>query len=94
MNHLTSGLSSRFGAFADDYKVYLDYNAVDGGSDGITTLQRDYNSIYTISSSWNLNLNSSKCVATRFSRKFAGWNELGSDWSYHVGDCFRFFGFT
>ena len=43
VNYLTQGLVSQFGAFADDYKIYLQYDmGSDAGVEGRLTLQRDW----------------------------------------------------
>jgi hypothetical protein len=87
VNHLTHRLGSRFGAFADDFKIYLHYQRQDVLEvDGMATLQRDLDAIFEVAASWNLFLNPAKCVVMRFSRHFAGINTLGGGTKYRLGN--------
>ena len=83
VNFLISGLPSNHGAFSDDCKIYLHYSR-DAVQNGMTTLQRDLEQLAMVADSWNLSLNRSKCVM-RFSRRFAGWNNIVSDFKYELG---------
>jgi hypothetical protein len=84
VNFLTDGLVSKFGAFADDFKIYLSFQRCDVVG-GMSALQRDLDSVFQTASSWNLSLNPSKCVVFRFRRRFAGWVGLGADAVYTLG---------
>ena len=47
VNYITQGLVSQLGAFADDYKIYLQYDmGSDAGVKGRLTLQRDLDRIF------------------------------------------------
>jgi hypothetical protein len=86
VNCLTDGLVSNFGAFADDYKIYMHYSRREVLEEtGMACLQSDLDRVYTVSSSWNLSLNPDKCVVLRFSRRFVGLAELGGGVMYSLG---------
>ena len=67
---------SKYGAFADDYKIYLQYHQSDS-LEGMNALQGNLNQLSLVASSWNLSLNKNKCVVLRFSRRFACWGTIG-----------------
>ena len=81
---LTDGLVSKFGAFADDFKIYLSFQRYDVVG-GVSALQRDLDRVFQNFSSWNLSLNPSKCVVFRFRKRFAGWVVLDMDTVYTLG---------
>ena len=68
VNSLTDGLSAKCMAFADDFKLFLHCSEKD--SDNLlahmVTLQRDLDKLSSTAASWNLQLNTSKCVVMRF----------------------------
>ena len=63
VNYLMEGVSSRWYAYADDFKLYVRTGKKGGCA---TELQRDLDIITGRSRSWNLALNASKCVVVRF----------------------------
>ena len=70
-------------AFADDFKIW----SVFPDDSGIGLLQDDLNRIYSVSRSWNLCLNTEKCVVMHFGRGspaevFVDGRELSSVQSY------------
>ena len=52
-------------AFADESKLYISYNK-NRGSAGVLALQKDLDSVVTVSKSWNLKHNYCKCVVMKF----------------------------
>jgi hypothetical protein len=70
VNHITSGLQCQYKAFADDYKLYFQFPVKCGGSayHGVWRLQDSLNRVDFVSRSWNLKLNTDKCVCMRFGR--------------------------
>ena len=62
---MTNGIVSKYGAFADDYKIYLQYHQSDS-LEGMNALQGDLDQLSLVASSWNLSLNKKKCVVMRF----------------------------
>ena len=56
VNFLTHGLTSNYGAFADNYKIYLHYQH-GAELDGIAALQNDLNRLTAVATSWNMSLN-------------------------------------
>ena len=87
INHVSSGISSCFKAFADDYKLYLKFS---GGNrcevvQSVSQLQVDLNLFYEVALSWNLSLNTDKCVAMRFGRGTGDWRDMMVEGSYTIG---------
>jgi len=85
VNSLSVGISSKCGAFADDYKIYLHYqreNMFDGT--GMSVLQDDLNRVTNAARSWNLSLNLSKCVVIRFTRRFIGSDLALAQSQYYI----------
>ena len=74
INHVTTRMVSCYKAFADDCKSYLsskrEYNSA---VDGVSVLQRDFDRNGMMSASWNLTLNTDKCVTMRFCRGSPEW---------------------
>ena len=70
INHISSGLSCRFKAFADDYKLYLRYprRGTEPADQGVQSLQSGLDTVDSVAKSWNLGLNPDKCVVLRFHR--------------------------
>ena len=69
VNHITAGISCHFTAFADDYKLYFSFSRrEDAILAGVQSLQRDLDSVSSTARSWNLKLNSDKCVVMRYHR--------------------------
>jgi hypothetical protein len=90
VNFLTDSLVSEFGAFADDFKIYLSFHHHDVVG-GMSSLQEDLDRVYRTASSWNLSLNPNKCVVLRFRRRFAGCIGLGAGAVYTLGgSCLEF----
>jgi hypothetical protein len=87
VNHITDGIGASFRAFADDFKIYLSYQRDPQVEAHVarSNLQSDLNSVYTVSSSWNLKLNPSKCVVMRFCRG-SWWQEGVEQSQYYLGD--------
>ena len=56
VNFLTNGMVSKYGAYVDDYKIYLQYHKSDS-LEGMNALQGDLNQLSLVGSSWNLSLN-------------------------------------
>jgi hypothetical protein len=76
INHITNGVLCSFKAFADDYKLYLRYKRVkESAVAGVSSLQSDLDTVGAVALSWNLRLNSEKCVVLRFARGFAEWTD-------------------
>ena len=70
VNSVASGISCHWKAFADDFKLYMSYGFPGNSGDvSVSVLQHDLDTINRVSSSWNLKLNISKCVAMRFGRR-------------------------
>jgi hypothetical protein len=87
INHLTHALGSRFGVFADDFKIYLHYQRQDVLEvDDMATLQRDLDAIFEVPTSLNVFLNHTKCLVMRFSCYFAGFNTLGGGNNNRLGN--------
>ena len=70
INHISDGLACKFKAFADDYKLYLGYSRknTELAIGGVQSLQKGLDVVDTVARSWNLGLNSEKCVVLRFYR--------------------------
>ena len=68
-NYVASEVGCFWVAFADDFKLGVVYPNAVCVQHSPTLLQRDLDSVSRISGSWNMKLNSSKCVAMRFGRK-------------------------
>ena len=85
VNYLADGLTSKHGAFADDYKIYLHYSR-NGVQDGMLNLQRNLDRLTAVANSWNLCLSNSKCVIMRFSRHFPGFDSLDGDFQYKMSN--------
>ena len=87
-NFIANSCQNGWFAFADDFKLYCAYPKGDSVT-GVDGLQADLDIVYERSGSWNLKLNSSKCVVMRFgvvsterivgvgSGYFLGGQELG-----------------
>ena len=72
-NFLASGLSSKWYAYADDFKLYCARDIGRGNSSD--ELQEDLNVLSSRSASWNLKVNPGKCVVIRFGHRGAGTQE-------------------
>ena len=71
INHITSGIKTKYGLFADDLKLYMSspcdttsYNT------NMTILQADISLLQARASSWGLTFSPSKCSHLRFVRPF------------------------
>ena len=86
INSLIDGISCSFKAFADDYKLYLQYPRDRALSiiENVTRLQADLNHLNIVAKSWNLKLNPSKCVVIRFCRGNFDWEPLGDRAAYKL----------
>jgi hypothetical protein len=86
VNHIVQYTSCSCKAFADDFKLYLhfarerDYTIVQG----VRALQRDLNSVSSVSGSWNLRLNQRKCVVMRFGGGNYDFSSVGVDGKYYL----------
>ena len=69
-NFITKNVNSDWKAFADDYKVCIFYprSSPSQSVNVVRALQRDLDSICSVSKSWNLRLNPAKYYAMRFGR--------------------------
>jgi hypothetical protein len=87
VNHISSTVSCKFKAFADDYKLYLQYSRrdLDEVALAVSSLQRDLDAVQQMASSWNLNLNPDKCVVMRFNRGKFDWSTLEHAAHYSLG---------
>ena len=79
INFLTNGIDSKYGAFADDYKIYLQYHRANS-MEGMNVLQGDLNQLALVASSWNLPLNKKKCVVSGWGTKSTESFWLGHNW--------------
>ena len=84
-NFLTNGMVSMYGAFADNYRIFLQYHQCDS-LEGMNGLQGELNQLSLVASSWNLSLDKKKCVVMRFSRHFASWGTIGDCFQYKMGN--------
>ena len=68
VNSVTKDVSVQWAAYADDFKLSVCFPRGQSSvrSSKIGNLQSSLDSIASVGSSWNLNLNSSKCVVMRF----------------------------
>ena len=82
VNNLANSLQCKWYAFADDFKLYISYNK-NSGLEGVSALQRDLDSLVTVSESWNLKLNYSKCVVMKFGVRTAARDVRSG---YFLGD--------
>ena len=82
VNNLANSLQCKWYAFADDFKLYISYNR-NIGLEEVSTLQRDLDSLVSVSESWNLKLNYSKCVIMKFG---VGTAVRGVRSGYFLGD--------
>ena len=69
VNSIADGISCKWYAYADDFKVFLQYSADERVTCG-NTIQHDLDLLCARSLSWNLKLNSNKCVVMRFGCSF------------------------
>ena len=67
VNFVMNGISSSWVAFADDFKVWIGTDGRNGGGER-EVLQADLDHIQRVSSSWQLRLNTRKCVGMHFGR--------------------------
>ena len=65
VNSIADGISCKWYAYADDFKVFLQYSADERVTSG-NRIQHDLDLLCSRSLSWNLKLNSNKCVVMRF----------------------------
>ena len=81
VNSLCTDLDCDWYAYADDLKLFASRSRSDSAN-GAGDLQRDLDRLCEISSSWNLRLNSTKCVVMRFGCRPA--YESGEDSGYRL----------
>ena len=67
---MASGLNCKYYAYADDFKLYLQYPK--GTVGGSVELQHDLEVVNRKSLSWGLTLNHEKCVVMRFGSDIVG----------------------
>ena len=65
INYVAEDVQCRWKAFADDYKLYMSFPDIPD-EHSISAMQRDLDVISRVGRSWNLHLNTAKCVAMRF----------------------------
>ena len=66
VNSLADHLSCSWFAFADDFKLYVSQPKSTSVVTAISPLQQDLDNLSSVSESWNLKLNPTKCVVLRF----------------------------
>ena len=69
VNFVAEGTRCTWKAFADDYKLYMCLPRGIGIDARVAIMQGDLDRIHSVSESWNLKLNASKCVAMRFGKR-------------------------
>ena len=75
-NTIAEGSVCKWYAYADDYKLYLQYRKGDH-QEIRDVIQTDLTQLSLKSSSWNLKLNADKCVVIRFGAKYESGDQSG-----------------
>ena len=78
VNFVMDGVVSRWVAFADDFKVWIGSDGRDGALDW-EVLQADLDRIHRVSGSWQLKLNTGKCVSMHFGRGAGNTYSIGNN---------------
>ena len=88
VNHLPSSIRQNCKIFADDLKIYLKIcpSSPMSLATGASSCQHDIDNIYSVATSWGLDLNREKCVVLRFHRGAVAWQEIGALAHYTLTD--------
>ena len=86
VNFLTHSVLAQTKIFADDLKLYIKIKTDSGPSilSDMLMCQQAIDSLFNVSKSWGLKMNSSKCVVLRFQRRQVDWEALGITGLYYM----------